>query len=131
MSLVEDMLVFVPTLTTGLVVGTNFFGDLLPDEPIKCVAVIATPGAGPDEVFGNDLPPVTRPRLQLMVRDATYAEAKTTVEQIWKGLMVVANIDINGTHYYRIGSTDVPSLLRKNARNNPIFSCNFDVSKQV
>jgi len=115
-----------------LVMGVSLFGGVLPEKPTRAVALLESTSVAPIEMMGGDTgPSIERPRLQILVRDSSYANARDLVQSVYSFLQRVTMTDIQGTLYHRIASVDMPELISRDERQYPIFSCNFDVWKEL
>lgn len=130
MTMLGEVGTYLDAQLVALTAGTNLFGGVLPEDPVEAVAIFENTSVGPVETQGGATAPVMeRPRLQVIVRSDDYAKGRLLIEQVYKTLQVVVNTTMSGTLYYRIASVDMPELLDRDSRQQPIFSCNFDVWK--
>lgn len=127
--LVEDVGGFIST-NTFLVLGTTLFLSLLPETPSNCVVVIENSGTAPVFTQGSyNLPQIERPELQIIVRNDSYATARSVAETLYRLLTQVVEQTIGGTRYHRIEAISTPSLFQRDDNRRSLISCNFYVMK--
>ena len=132
MALLPDVGTYLAAAGLSLTVGTNLFYGRLPDSPDKCVAIYESNGATPIETMSdNTEPPVVHPGLQVLARDAAYADAQSLAEDVWQKLTLVTNETLTSTLYLRVAPVQQPAPIERDSQDRVLFSCNFDVLKAL
>lgn len=130
MPMLPDVGTYLAAAGLSLTVGTNLFYGRMPDSPDKCVSLYETGGASPlDTMSNNTEPPVTSPRLQILSRDASYANAQTLAEDVWQKLTLITNESLSSTRYLRVVPIQQPAPIERDSQDRVVFSCNYDVLK--
>ena len=100
--------------TVTLTLGTNLMLGRLPDTPDTCVAILESSGlAAVDAMGGSTLPAYTRPRAQVIVRAAAYADASALAEDIYKQMQKIDNESLSGVYYLRATGLQSPFYLER------------------
>ena len=107
--LLDDLGKYLEDQEIGMIGKDIFLGALPSTAQADCVLLSEYAGAG--AVRSSAGVAAELPRLQVVVRDAEYQEARETAEAIYQLLDGVANQDINGIRYYWIEALAPPSLL--------------------
>ena len=90
--------------------GEDLFQGILPSSaPDRCILLTEYPGTGAIRTSGGVAS--EQPRLQVMVRDSDYQEARGTAEEIYVLLDGLMNETINGVRYQKIEALAPPSIL--------------------
>jgi hypothetical protein len=127
-ALLEDLAGYVDTNIASLILGTNLFIGMIPENVSNCVAIYENSGAPPNFVMGsNNLPILERPQVQIIVRNESYATGRALAESVYRVLTAIANQTVNGNRYLRVEAIGVPALLERDSNRRTVFSCNFDV----
>jgi hypothetical protein len=130
--ILDEVATYLDTQLVTLTAGTNLFAGTLPETPIECVALFENLSMPPVETHGDGTRPVIeKPRLQVIVRSTNYSSGRVLIDSVWEQLQVVSNDTLSGVRYFRIASSDSPTLLNRDANQRPLFSCNFDVWKEL
>jgi hypothetical protein len=91
-------------------IGTNVFLGILPaSAPDACILLTEYQGAGSIRTSGGVA--IEQPRLQILIRDTDYQEARKTSEEIYRLLDGQMNETINGVRYQKIEAQAPPSIL--------------------
>lgn len=132
MAFLDDLGAYVDT-NTALTLGTDLFLSLMPDTPDNVVALYeSTGGVVPVSTMGStNLPQIERPELQIIVRNTSYSTGRTLANTLWELLTAVSNTTIESTLYHRIESTSSPFVFDRDDSRRVLFSCNFNVMKEL
>lgn len=101
MSTAVDIATYLQTNGFGFI-GTDIYYGFLSDEPDHAICIYDTSGR-PTELHG-----IKQPNFQIVVRDASYTTASTTIESIETLLQYLTNTTINGTFYLNINNLQAP-----------------------
>ena len=117
---------------TTLTLGTNLFLGRLPDSPDTCVAIYATAGHAPTDVFGADsAPPIENVGVMCHTRATAYSDCQSLAVDVMKTLSKVINETLTSTAYYKIEATQSPFALDRDEQERMVFSCNFTAVKAL
>lgn len=115
---------------TALTLGTDLFLGLMPEEPSDVVALYENSGVPPISTLGSvNRPPITRPELQVLVRNGSYSTGRTLADDIWQLLTAVTNATINGNLYHRVEAISSPFVVERDSNRRVLISCNFNTMK--
>lgn len=108
--------------------GVSLFLSVLPDSPDVCVAVFEYAGSPPDDVMGAGVPPLDRPRLQVMCRAGRddYPTARDLCQQARTVLGAVSEVSNSGVRLLRIAPAGSVMPLGNDEHGRPVVSCNFE-----
>lgn len=108
-----------------LILGTNLFVGILPENQVICTAVLDTPGAPPEP---NN---IRLPTVQILTRGTVggYVAAWNKIEDIINELHEVANTTINSTNYIQIYKFGEISHVGNDSKNRPMFSCTLAIKR--
>lgn len=130
MALLDDLGTYLAAQVGSLTLGTNLFLGRLPDDPDTCVALYEYGGDAPLSTMGSDaMPPIERPRIQVLTRASGYSSARTLSLQCFTAVEGVLNETLSSTLYYRISANQSPFPLERDSRDRVLFAQNFRVSK--
>jgi hypothetical protein len=131
--MLDDLGIYVATnavFSPSLVLGTNLFLSVLPEQPANVVALYENSGPGPVFTMGsNHLPRIDRPELQFIVRNESYSTGRALSEVLYRLLTQITNQTIGGVLYQRIEAISNPGLIQRDETRRSVFSCNFYVMK--
>lgn len=115
-------------LITGLA-GAPLFWSHMPATPDALTTVYEYPGDSP--VYSKTAMEWERPRIQVVTRALTYAEAMQKAEDIYGGLSTLRRDTLNGTFYDSIRANQRP-FADPNGRDDKgrfrVF-CNYAIKK--
>jgi Bacteriophage minor capsid protein len=125
--------VFLPAYNSGslsLTFGTDLFAGLMPNSPDNCVTLFEYPGEAPEYTMGpTSLPAISKPRLQVLVRNLDYMTGRAQIEAVVSALETICNETINSTLYERVARTQEPSFLHRDAARRIFFVANMEVQR--
>lgn len=130
-----DVVAYLDTALPTLTGGTNLFEGPMPEQPATCAAVAHYISEGSDDyTMGASLTPPGSEleRVQVMVRDAVKASAKTLADSIHAlldNLGTTANFAGSGRTYFRIESDGPPFSLGQDPNMRWRFAANYQVRK--
>jgi hypothetical protein len=131
MMLLNDLAYLLETENGSVTRATNLFAGQLPVEPVSCAALMDYEGMDLLARQNDSEQETERPRVQLVVRAATYAGARDLCWSLWKSLARIVNREVNGTWYQRVMPLQSPFLMDHDESNRVLFACNFEVTKEV
>lgn len=111
--------------------GTDLFVGLLPDTPDAAVSLFEYGGASPVHSLGSGGAKFERPRVQVVVRAATYTAARTKIESVYTTLEQLANITLSSVRYLMVEAVQSPAFLERDVNNRVTMVCNFQVYKEL
>ena len=130
MALLYELGTYLEAQVASLTLGTNLFLGRLPDDPDTCVVLYEYGGDVPVNTMGSDaMPPVERPRMQILTRAAGYSSARTLSLECWTAIEAVLNESLSGTLYHRISANQSPFPLERDSQDRVLFAQNFRVLK--
>src|SRR5581483_597610 len=97
MEVADEIGNFIDVGSTKFTMGTNLFGQYLPDSPDDAVAIVEYGGSPPTRVMGTSNPAWENPRLQVVSRSADPQTAKANARIVWNLLEGVVNRTVGGT----------------------------------
>lgn len=124
MALLDEIASRLDSEIAALTEGTNLFKGRFPDAPDTCAAVFEYQGRGPQHTFGTDNA-WRLPRLQVMVRAASYATGRALIESCFTAL-TFTNVTISGSRYMRCEPLQDPFYLNRDANERAIFAFNCE-----
>lgn len=125
MSVGSDIAVYLQTAGIGTI-ATDMFVGHMPDSPNNVITIYESGG------YPLDLAGFLRyPTLQVIVRNESYATARTKIDQIISTLHRTTNTTINGTKYCSIYSTGDAASIGKDDQNRSQLSVNFEMRTQL
>jgi len=132
MALLDELGTYLEAQVASLTLGTNLFLGRLPDDPDTCVVLYEYGGDVPVNTMGSDaMPPVERPRIQIMTRAAGYSSARTLSLECWTAIEAILNESLSGTLYHRISANQSPFPLERDSQDRVLFAQNFRVMKTL
>ena len=124
--ILTDLSAYLVSQTVGTL-GVDIFLGKLPSLPNRATSIIQSGGLPPLEDFSNL---IERPRIQLLIRDSTYATSRMWAEQIYQTMMRIQNISLSSTWYMKCEADSAPILLERDEHGRPIFVINFELWKE-
>jgi hypothetical protein len=122
MALLNDISSLITTETY------KYIGDM-PDTPNNLICLFLTGGYDPEMDLSKNA--ITRPTLQVRVRDTSYSSGVARCEAIQTLLRGVTNTEINGNYYIEIlQQSDILSL-GKDDKNRSNFTINFKIRRST
>lgn len=137
MTMVEDVAVLLesqfdwlrrPSTAATPEEGNLFLTDL-PDAPNDAVGLYQYPGEPPDRTLGNHSN-YEKPRLQVLVRDSSSANANTRSYEICNFLKTINGQTVNGVYYLQIFPVSSPAELGPDSNQRQQWTTNFMVWKE-
>lgn len=127
MALLDSLGTFLQTEGVGTL-GTDIFLGLMPDTPDACVVMYEYAGTGPAQFFGDDDPtPYESTSVQVQVRGATYAAARTKARAAYTALQKVANETLTGIPFLRVDPLQSPFFMARDENRRVLFASNYRV----
>lgn len=115
----------------GILDASAIWLDTRPDQPTRILVLTRYSGAGPERSLGAGLPWATRPRIQVVARDARQTDASDLAWAAWKALEPVANQAVNGTWFERIETLQEPFLLERDETQRWLYAFNVEAIRAV
>ena len=106
-------------------VGTDIFLGLMPDQPDNCIALFEYAGSPPDLHWEGEYP-----RLQVRVRDKSYAAARAKIGTVAALLHGLHEQVLSDTRYLLIKALGSPEVLKRDANNRIEIFVNFEIMKE-
>lgn len=110
--------------------GTLFFNHM-PVDPDECIVLFETQGVEGDQVLDTPGTKYERPRCQVMVRGASYVEARSRIEAVYKTLDTVVNQSVNGTCYLKLRALQPPFYLDRDDNDRFLMVFNLEALKTL
>lgn len=107
--------------------GVDLFMQFMPDTPDLCVAVYEYDGMPPEDVMGQALPKVEKPRVQVIVRGAVddYPTARDRAVAIRTALCAVADSALAGVQVAALRPTGGVLPMGNDPQGRPKVAANF------
>jgi hypothetical protein len=105
--------------------GTDLFLGLMPDQPDDCIALFQYAGSPPDLHWEGEYP-----RLQVRVRDKSYAAARAKIGTVAALLHGLHEQVLSDTRYLLIKALGSPEVLKRDANNRIEIFVNFEIMKE-
>ena len=132
MATLNDIGTYLDAQLGSLTIGTNLFLGRLPTDPDKCVALLEYGGSTPISTLGSDaMPRMELPRIQVLSRDVTYADARSLAISIWLVIEGILNETLSGTLYQRVSAVQSVFPLERDSAQRAVFAQNFQVFKEL
>lgn len=128
MSVASEMVDYVDSQIASLTVSTNLFDYRMPPTPTECVAIAETGGMEPLQTLGPSFV-WERPRVQVSVRSATFADARILARDIWTLFRAFQPQSLGGVAYKHIIPLQSPFLMSMTEEDYPVFGFNLQVEK--
>jgi len=106
-------------------VGTDIFLGLMPDQPDNCIALFEYAGSPPDLHWKGEYP-----RLQVRVRDKSYAAARAKIGTVAALLHGLHEQVLSDTRYLLIKALGSPEVLKRDNNNRVELFVNFEIIKE-
>ena len=106
-------------------VGTDIFLGLMPDQPDNCIALFEYAGSPPDLHWEGEYP-----RLQVRVRDKSYAAARAKIGTVAALLHGLHEQVLSDTRYLLIKALGSPEVLKRDNNNRVELFVNFEIIKE-
>ena len=105
--------------------GANVFLGLMPDQPDNCIALFEYAGSPPDLHWDGEYP-----RLQVRVRDKSYAAARAKIGTVAALLHGLHEQVLSDTRYLLIKALGSPEVLKRDNNNRVELFVNFEIIKE-
>lgn len=129
--MLDEIATYLDTQLASLTAGTNLFVGRIPESPSNAVALYEPASAPPVYSFGGDgTAGLERPRVQIHVRNESYATGRSLAFDVWQEMHKVVSQSLSGTFYQRIEAIDSPHFLMRDDNDRAIFNMNFQVMKE-
>lgn len=117
----------------GTALGTDWFIDVMPDEPDVCQVAYNTGGPAPVRDFGSAVFSREYPTLQLRFRGARGDSNGPGVRcrAAYEAIAAIVATDLSGTFYYQADPAQVPFILRKDERDRVEWVFNVNTEKEL
>ena len=115
---------YLATKNVGTV-GADLFLGLMPDQPDNCIALFEYAGSPPDLHWEGEYP-----RLQVRVRDKSYAAARAKIGTVAALLHGLCEQTLSGTRYLLIKALGAPEILKRDNNNRVELFVNFEIMKE-
>lgn len=121
-TIVED-LGTVLDATPDFASGTDLFGSTMPEEPDTVTSLTLTPPVPPIDVFTSALPPIERPRVQVLCRAKHPATAEAKARAAYVALAGIAEGIVSGgsKRTLRVFPESTPFKVGVDANDRTIF----------
>lgn len=97
----------------------------MPDQPDNCIALFEYAGSPPDLHWEGEYP-----RLQVRVRDKSYAAARAKIGTVAALLHGLHEQVLSDTRYLLIKALGSPEVLKRDANNRIEIFVNFEIMKE-
>jgi hypothetical protein len=125
-TLLEDLGAYLQAQGYGTT-GTSIFGSYMPDAPDSLVVLYEYGGGEPKRTFTGTYHEA--PRVQVNVRDTTYASARARAQLIWNALDSVVETTLSGNWYNAITPLQPPFLLERDSKQRSIVTFNVSIDR--
>jgi hypothetical protein len=127
--LLDDIGIHLERNGFGLLNTDIFLGNLPDTVPDTCIGLFEYAGSPASMASGGVA--AERPRVQVVVRDTGYRNARRTAESIYQLLNGAGDITINGTNYMWIEAFSPPFYLARDQAGRIKIVCNYEVTKAL
>ncbi len=118
--------------TAGIgTLGTDLFLGLLPPTPDNCVVIAEYGGMAPEHNQGTLTLRYEFPRVQVLVRNTSYATGMLKARDIMGDMAAAADSTMSGVVYHSVDALQSPFFLQRDDNNRWVFACNYQVFKAV
>lgn len=133
MSVLQELNTYIAANIAGgqWVEGTNLFIGELPDAPDTACATFRYQGLAPDFVQGGANALRENPRVQVLVRDVTWAGSEAKAIAIFNLLNAICNENVGGVYYLSVAAIQSPFMLERDANRLVKFACNYQCVKAI
>lgn len=134
MEVADELGYHIDAGSTALTMGTNLFGNFLPDAPNTAVSITEYSGGPPTRVMGASNPAWENPRVQVISRSTSPQTAKANARLVWNLLEGVVNQTVggsSGSYYLRIECLQSPFLMKRDPQYRSVFAFNVDVERSI
>lgn len=121
--------VYADSYSGKFALGTNLFLSLLPESPDTCMGVFENAGVAPVYTFGATS--VTRPELQIIIRNPSYETGRSDSQELFEIFVDLAETTVNNKVYHRIEPISLPALTNRDDNGRALFSMNFAVMRPI
>ena len=121
--------VYAASYSGKFALGTNLFLSLLPESPDTCMGVFENAGVAPVYTFGATS--VTRPELQVIIRNSSYETGRSDSQELFEIFVDLAETTVNNKVYHRIEPISLPALTNRDDNGRALFSMNFAVTRPL
>lgn len=111
----------------GATLFVGYMPETAPDDAVAVMEYGGMMGAQPLE----DPMAYEMPRLQVMVRSASYFDGMTKARDAYRALGKVVNTTLGGVRYQRITPVQPPFLIRRDDNGRPEIGFNVEITKEV
>ncbi len=116
--------------TAGIgTLGTDLFLGELPANPDNCVAILEYGGMAPEHDLGTTALRYEFPRVQVVVRNTSYATGRLKAQDILGDMAAVANETLTSVYYLEAAPLQSPFLLERDDNDRWVFACNYQITK--
>lgn len=119
--------------------GVSLFVDSLPESTGIAAVLSVSASVYGDRHYGNDVPDIERPRVELLVRSTapasggsvpTSTASKAAAEGIYRSLVSIANQAVNGSTFLSVDAdAGGPYLLDRDPQGRIYWRCAFAVDR--
>lgn len=130
MGMIEDVVAYLDSGSTGIAAGTDLFAHTLPETTGVAVGVFEREGPAPVRSFGAGSTPMQRGLVQVLVRSTAPANgesvavptaARALADTCWSRLEGIANTTLSGSTYLRAEPTSSPYALTRDEAGRIVF----------
>ena len=138
MAFSDDLVVLFDNGSTKVAAGTSLFKNVTPETTGRAVFVYDSPGLPAVEKFSGELPAMTRPRCQVLVRSTKSVGGEGLVSStgtrvlatdMWELAVGVANESVNSVVYQRMSPVQDPFFLRRDEAGRAVFAFNVQAMR--
>jgi len=122
----SDLVTYIDANTT-LTSGTTLYLNNMPQGTTEVVSVYEQNGLQPSFSYNQPLSHMEMPRLQVLVRSATYVAGEALARSVWELLTAIGDQTINGRYFQCVVAVDSPTFIERDKNDQAIFSMNFQV----
>ncbi len=127
--ILDDMLKTIREGIPATWTTANSFASYLPDEPDDAL-MVSEYGGDPEYLLGGASYSLEDVQIQVLVRSASYATARTRIEAVRSLLSALGSTTINGVRYLRVMSKDSPHDIGPDPADRVRIVANFRATKE-
>jgi hypothetical protein len=116
-------------IAAGLAVDAECSGGTRFPEPVRQMALYATPGEPPEYTFSGTV--IEHPRVQFTFRDVRYDDAARWAVSVWKLCTTIENATLGGTEYISIEPYGSVAGMGTDDNKHPIVFFNARVARVI
>ncbi len=133
MSITTELIALIIADGHATALGTDIFGNMMPETPDTCVMVFRSGGLSPQGGFSVDGILHERPGVQVRVRGGAFDDdtPETTIDGIFNLFMKQFGTTLSGTKYLSVIPSQPPFVLERDKGNRTVWAFNANAEKEL